>query len=509
MTEAREEVPFSRLAGYTPKQIEAVRALNQHKYVLYGGARGGGKSRWLRWVALHLLLRRAKQRIHRPRFFLFCEDYPTLEDRQISKISREFPPSMGQLKSTATDGLGFYLNEEYGGGVLCLRNLDDPSKYAGAEFCDAGIDELTRTSYQTWQDIRGSLRWPGVHDPHLLGATMPGGPGHLWVKQLWIDQSFPEELYPIRHQFAFVQALATDNPHNSPEYIEMLRTQPEARRRAWLEGDWNVFEGQVFTEWRDHLHVVRGRITAPKHWRWIMGLDWGVRANGWAGLVACGPKGELYLHWDWAFKDLYANQVGEALSHAFRVLPHPEWIAADEQMWYKVGTSGPNLAEEMQEGLRAGMGLAAPPVIAAPHGRGSRATKLDLMHKALAWRPLPNDPSTCAPWARPKLRVHERCRYFRTTIPALAYDKLKVEDVDTKGEDHAYDGFGNILLARVPVAEDPGPVRSDDQHPGTKPGGGRRSRDGDDDPEIVLPHQAGPGMYRASRIRLDDEDDDV
>jgi len=57
---------------------------------------------------------------------LFCEDYPTLRDRQLSKIKYEFPRWLGRMKDTQEEGLVFQLKDEYGGGFIALRNLDDP-----------------------------------------------------------------------------------------------------------------------------------------------------------------------------------------------------------------------------------------------------------------------------------------------------------------------------------------------------------------------------------------------
>ena len=49
----------------------------------------------------------------------------------------------------------------------------------------------------------------------------------------------------------YIPAYATDNPHITDDYIFELEQKPEALRKALLNGDWNTFEGQVFTEYRD------------------------------------------------------------------------------------------------------------------------------------------------------------------------------------------------------------------------------------------------------------------
>jgi len=44
MEKTQEKIKFSDLTNFSPKQKEAEEALKHYKYVLYGGALGGGKS---------------------------------------------------------------------------------------------------------------------------------------------------------------------------------------------------------------------------------------------------------------------------------------------------------------------------------------------------------------------------------------------------------------------------------------------------------------------------------
>jgi hypothetical protein len=68
---------------------------------------------------------------------LFCEDYPNLQDRQVSKIETEFPEWLGKL--TYQRVWNFELAEEFGGGVIALRNLDKLEKYKSAEFAAIAV----------------------------------------------------------------------------------------------------------------------------------------------------------------------------------------------------------------------------------------------------------------------------------------------------------------------------------------------------------------------------------
>lgn len=250
------EIAFSELCKFTPKQWAATDVADSKRFALFGGSRGPGKSYWLRWYPVRQLMKLAAQGLPGAAWGLFCETYPELQDRQINKISREFPPWLGQLKETRTQGLGFYMHERYGGGVLALRNLDDANKYKGAEFVGLSIDELTRIPMSKFDILRGSLRWPGAERTQFCAATNPDGKYAEWVRQLWVEHKFSgdgfKDLAPLQSEFAFVPALPSDNPNLDAEYWHDLETQPTHRRRAWLGGDWYAgAEGVVYDEFTD------------------------------------------------------------------------------------------------------------------------------------------------------------------------------------------------------------------------------------------------------------------
>src|SRR3990167_6831762 len=126
------EISFSELANFFPKQIEAASASRRFKFVLFGGSVGSGKSRWLRWMMVYWLMEYyAKYNIKGIRAGLFCEDYPSLNDRHLSKVKFEFPDWLGRFNEAKHE---FTLAPEYGSGIIAFRNLDDPSKYLSVEF---------------------------------------------------------------------------------------------------------------------------------------------------------------------------------------------------------------------------------------------------------------------------------------------------------------------------------------------------------------------------------------
>lgn len=265
---------WETLINPTDQQRAFIKSFFTYDYNLYGGAAGGGKSYILRWVlALYLKWLFDTKGLRNVQVGLFCEDYPSLYDRQISKIKFEFPASLGTLREGTVKN--FQLHPNLGGGIIALRNLDDPSKYLSAEFAAIGVDELSKNPLATFNFLRMRLRWPGVDRPKFAGATNPGGIGHEWCKAYWVDnpRRFPPELNHLAHQFSYTQAKASDNPHLAKAYYDNLQTLPPEMAKAYADGSWDIFAGQYFSNFSLYRHV---RMVKLEQWmrRWIS-IDWG------------------------------------------------------------------------------------------------------------------------------------------------------------------------------------------------------------------------------------------
>ena len=232
-----EQVKFSELSGFFPKQIEALDASKRFKFTLFGGSLGSGKSRWLRWSALYWLMKfYGKYGIKGIRAGVFSEDYPSLNDRHLTKIKYEFPSWLGKYNESKHE---FTLAPEYGSGIIAFRNLDDPEKYLSVEFAVECVDEINRNDKPTFVELRKRLRWPGIKDVKFLAGCNPIG--KAWVKNMWVKRMFPPE-EKEQYEFVFVPALPTDNPHLPQEYFKSLESLPENQRKAMLEGNWDAFD---------------------------------------------------------------------------------------------------------------------------------------------------------------------------------------------------------------------------------------------------------------------------
>src|SRR5579871_5354984 len=242
-TKARGELSLRLPDCYRPFDRQRNFHESRAKYRLFGGAAGPGKTKALLWEAIlqanevagcdTLLLRRT---------------YPELESSLLAQFRRDVPrkfyKSYNESKHVVTWKNGSTTRFAY------CRNENDVYRYQGAEFLFIGLDELTHFTLKQWQFLTSRNRCPVPGSRcSMAGATNPGNIGHAWVKALWIDHKPPADvahsgLYDAE-DYEFIPARLADNPiyANDAEYRRTLSTLPESLRKAFLDGDWNVFAG--------------------------------------------------------------------------------------------------------------------------------------------------------------------------------------------------------------------------------------------------------------------------
>ena len=429
---ARTTIGIKELTHFLPKQLMATEAANTHKYTLYGGSAGPGKSYWLRWYPIYRMIKWGKELgltgIHGA---LFSKDYGTLKDRQISKMEVEFPRWLGEIKASQTEGLAFHVSPAFGGHVLALRNLDDPSKYLSSEFAIIAVEEFTENDISIFNMLRMRLRWTGIEDTKFIAATNPGGKGHMGVKKLWIDRNFPEELQPEADEFIYVKALPADNPNLAKSYLATLDSLPEKLRKAYRDGNWDVFEGQYFGEWDSSKHVVEP-FDIPDSWPKFLSID----PSGRSGITSChwytlDRDGAVYVYREHycTGKDMdeHADDIARLSMDENGIEEKYQYGVIDAAAFAKAGYS--ETAVEIYQ--RHGVGVNYQLMPAAKE----RIVGWNVVHQYLRW-----DMHT-----RPKLRVFKTCYNMIRTLPALIHDEVHPEDVDSTGEDHAADELRYFL----------------------------------------------------------------
>jgi phage terminase large subunit len=256
------------------------------KYRLFGGAAGPGKTKALLWEAIYKALE-----VPGSDGLLLRRTYPELESSLLAYFRRDVPRDLyakyNESKHVVTWRNGSTTRFGY------CRNEYDVYRYQGAEFLFIGIDELTHFTLKQWQFLTSRNRCPikfysGGEKrgkpviPSMAGATNPGNIGHAWVKALWVDRvappGFEQSGHYHRNDYEFIRARLEDNPiyANDADYRHTLEVLPEHLRKAFLDGDWNVFAGQYFDIFDYGRHTARPEEIRLEAWwpRWIS-IDWG------------------------------------------------------------------------------------------------------------------------------------------------------------------------------------------------------------------------------------------
>jgi phage terminase large subunit len=462
-----------------PRQREFLRVFapkdwtQAKKFPFYGGAAGGGKSYIGRKGLAKLAIQAYVQfGVKNCAWGLFCEDYPSLKDRHLSKISQEFPRWMGELKDHRDLGLVFRFSERFGNNYIALRNLDDPNRYDSSEFADMYVDELTKNTVEVFDELRKRLRWPrkvedgGVFPDgyqHKFGAgANPGGIGHGFVKQYWIDHDLPEWLKPYANQFVFIPAKASDNIYNPEDYLQTLLSLPPDLAKAYAEGSWDQFKGQYFKQWRQAYHIVPA-FEIPKFWNRIIAVDWGWTNPFCCLFAAVSPDGEVYIYHELygteRLPEWWAERIAEQIERdGKQVADYLKVI--DPSAFNKEPRFGRPVQEMMAE---AGLTF--------ERANNDRLNGWMQVQTYLAWEKYPHDDSLELGnlKRKPKMYVMKdqgvalsRAPNLVRTLPVQVSDENRPEDVDTDGEDHAPDTLRYLLQTRPALTKIPFSALSDE-----------------------------------------------
>lgn len=443
--------------NYKPTSKQLMFHKSQADIVLYGGAAGGGKSKA---CVMDAFLRCVKH--PNTHAYLFRRSYPELKDTLILEANRSIPREIGRYKTGAHDMVltnGSVLHFRH-----CLREADR-FIYAGAEIHWLYIDELTTFSKVIFDFLRTRLRaHTGLSIKPVVRCTSnPGGVGHAWVKQMFVDSAKPYEMHEMEvhsetlgekqiRRIQYIPALATDNPFISKEYIFELEQKPDALRRALLNGDWDAFEGQAFPEFTDNpegyltgvkTHVIEP-FEIPSWWPRMRSFDHGYSRPFSVGWWATGPDGRLYRYKEW-----YGCVPGES-DVGLKLDPHEIargiWEREAEERAQGISVFGvcdPSL-DDRSRGPSI-MDQMAEEGIYFSKGDNQRLAGKMQMHYRLRFR---QD-------GKPMMYAFTNCKDFIRLIPTLSYDEIRVEDVNTKSEDHIYDETRYRLMESPLVPVEP------------------------------------------------------
>ena len=448
-------------------QIHALQAVGLIKILLFGGTRGGGKTEMLLGDQI----------------LNACKWGPWWNGMIVRKKYKDFASLRKRIDELIRMGLPA---ERFGGetqlGLVRFRNgatvylqaiprLELADDHQGLAYTRISIEEAPLLPFigQLIDKLKGCVRSPqGVPTGFVLTGN-PGGPGAAQIKLMFMEDEHRQHIQPgtvIRERGAdrvFIKSRLEDNrilAERDPDYMLQLQSiKDPLLRRAWLEGDWDAFIGQAFAfvaEPPPRGHVIDPIWPIPNYVPLYMSFDWGYGkpfSIGWWWLDSMGTliRFAEWYGWDGDTPDvglrLTDEQIAQGIMDRERAMGiagrHNDIIRlAGPDCWnkkpsYLTGGQGPSTAKVFKAyGDARGYNLLMRP------GDPNRALKIRQFRSRLA------------PDARngmPLLLVYNTCYHFIRTIPALAMDELKPEDVDTDQEDHIYDEACHPCMAN-PIA---------------------------------------------------------
>ncbi len=423
--------------------------------VLYGGAAGGGKSYAL---------------IADPMRYFDNKNFRGLILRRTNDELRELIWKSQELYPQAFKGAIWREKDKEwrfpSGARLWMTYLereDDVHRYQGQAFTYIGFDELTQyPTPHAWDYMRSRLRDASGTLPLFMRATSnPGGPGHGWVKRMFVDPAPPGKPFDARNvdtgevfrikeddlsfpverrgkalfQRRFIPAKLVDNPYLAKDgqyKANLLSLGKEDLQRQLLDGDWDVADGAAFSEFRGSIHVIEP-YDIPKNWRRFRSCDFGYSERQASAVhwYAIHPVTDQLI----VYRELYVNKhTGYELARRVLELESGESISygvLDSSVWAVRGQSGPSIAEEM-----IAYGCRWRP---SDRSQGSRVAGKNRLHQLLRVDPFNQQPG---------IVFFNTCRQIISDLPVIPSDKDS-DDIDPKyTTDHAYDSIRYGVMSR-------------------------------------------------------------
>jgi len=477
-TEDQEDVNFSWRPQAGPQTAFVHCPVEE---ILYGGARGGGKTD----AALGKLLIMA-ERYGKNFTGIFFRRELTQLDGVIARSKEIY--TLHDAEWLEAKKTWKFKN----GAKILMRHLErdsDAEKYQGWNVQCIVFEELTNfPNPGPVMKLKGILRSAHGVPCQMIATANPGGPGHAWVKARYIDPSplgykiIGEEvdtLDPKTNELikksvyrTFIPSKVTDNKklvESDPGYVGRLaQTGSEQLVKAWLTGDWNIVDGAYFPEFSVPKHVIRS--TSPPDWwmRFRCG-DWGSAspfAIYWVAVASeawnspCGkliPKGALVFYREWYGCDednagnfipnkgcrMFAEEVGAGVAKREKGDPKITYGVLDPSAFAQDG--GYSIAERIFRGSRQVRGK-----VMFRRGDNSRTSGWDTIRARLV-----GEEHEMHGDKHPMIYFMDCCPHIIRTLPMLQHDEKNPEDCDTDGEDHAPDAVRYGCMSRPYAAKTP------------------------------------------------------
>ena len=315
---------------------------------LFGGAAGGGKSYGQLVDALLYALKYPKSKQ-----IIFRSTFADLEKSLIRVSLDIYPLSIADYNSskhTWKFNNGSIIDFGY------IQYEKDVYQYQSAEYDVIRFDELTHFTEFMYTYMISRCRGANPYPKRIKSSTNPGGVGHSWVKERFIDIGEPNAIHTCKLETGeevtriFIPSLVTDNKfmlEYDPDYIKRLDALPEKERKALKYGDWDIYDGMFFPEFKRRIHVIEP-FQIPEHWNRYIAMDYGL--DMFAVLfIAIDTKGKAYVYNEIHKPNLIVSEARQTLKSIMRHYKY-KYIYAPPDLWNRNRDTGKSTAELFWEG---------------------------------------------------------------------------------------------------------------------------------------------------------------
>lgn len=448
---------------WTPTPKQAIAMACPCFELMYGGAKGGGKSDllgvdWMPQLEAVTKVWKATGKKSRGHAKIFRKQFGRLAD-MINRAHNMMPTIDPGVKWSQQDHT-FTFPCGYRFGFGHLEGPQDHMIHQGQEYSWLGFDQAEEIPEYQYRYLKLNVRSSEEVLKPMLRVRLTANPMGIhgdWVKERFVtpNRAGFQILFEVvktswgdvKRDRVFIPATLRDNPHLPPEYEAELASAPDHYRRAFLDGDWDVTPGSFFGDVFDPLVHVVDPFEIPKHWEVFRAADWGSRAPACCLWIAIDNESNLIVA-----EELYGpGQTGRIFGKKLLEIEEA-WGWTDSKGFSKLfgymdhqgrqqyGSEGPTPTEAMQE-----MGI---PWFDADKERKTGWVEI---RRRLMERGGPEGRT-------PGLRIFRNCRNLIRTLPNLVAKEDDLDDIDSKQEDHAADalryGCMSRPMARYETRED-------------------------------------------------------